>query len=438
VFKTRTETRRALIVLGLALLLTFIEGLPSYSSAMAAPPHPDPSRVPISTQSAAVQKWEDKVERARQLVRAALAAQNPPGLSVAVGVGDDLVWAEGFGLEDLKSRTPITPATRFWIGTASTALTSAAVGVLLEKDRLGLDEEIQSYVPEFPKKRWPVTLRQLMGHVAGVATDGGDKGPLFFQRCERPVAALPHLSDDPLLFQPGTQYRHSKYGWILVSAAVETAAEQPFLTFMREQIFQPLGMKDTTAYSATEENPEDIGGPGEDAPPLTFLRQVILEPLGIVKPAPRVPDRVTLYVPRSGTDPRSGPRVMRLQNLSCYAGAMAFLSTPSDLVRFGMAINRGALLKTGTVQQLQTSQRLASGTETGYGLGWTLGTITLAGKQTRTIGNDGELRGGMVTSLMTVPEHGIVVAVTSNVSYANTASIARHVAQAFAAPGVSR
>jgi CubicO group peptidase (beta-lactamase class C family) len=218
----------------------------------------------------------------------------------------------------------------------------------------------------------------------------------------------------------------------VVSAAVEAAADEPFLEFMREQVFDPLGMKDTAAYSAKEENPEDIGGPGEDAPPLTFIRQQILEPLGIVKPAPRVPDRVTLYDPKSGKDPRSGRSVMRLQNLSCYAGAMAFLSTPSDLVRFGTALDRGKLLKTATLQQLQSSQRLASGKDTGYGLGWAIGSLTLAGQPARTIGQDGELRGGMVASLLTVPEHAIVVAVTSNISHANTASIARQVAQAFA------
>jgi CubicO group peptidase (beta-lactamase class C family) len=86
-------------------------------------------------------------------------------------------------------------------------LTSAAVGVLLEKDRLQLDDEIQTYVPQFPKKQRPLTLRQLMGHVAGVRTDSGDRGPLFSQRCERPVDALRHFADGELLFEPGTQYR---------------------------------------------------------------------------------------------------------------------------------------------------------------------------------------------------------------------------------------
>jgi CubicO group peptidase (beta-lactamase class C family) len=126
---------------------------------------------------------------------------------------------------------------------------------------------------------------------------------------------------------------------------------------------------------------------------------------------------------------------MRPINYSCYAGASAFLSTPSDLVRFGLAINRGKLLQPATVQSLQTSQRLPSGQETGYGLGWDLETVTLSGEQTRVVGHDGESLGGMVASLMTFPERGIVVAVTSNISYADTFAIGSRIAEAFAAQG---
>jgi CubicO group peptidase (beta-lactamase class C family) len=75
------------------------------------------------------------------------------------------------------------------------------------------------------------------------------------------VEALPYFADGDLLFKPGTQYRYSKYGWILASAAIEAAADQPFLTFVREQIFQPLGMDGTGAESATAENPDHVGEP---------------------------------------------------------------------------------------------------------------------------------------------------------------------------------
>jgi CubicO group peptidase (beta-lactamase class C family) len=122
---------------------------------------------------------------------------------------------------------------------------------------------------------------------------------------------------------------------------------------------------------------------------------------------------------------------------SCYAGSSVFLSTPSDLVRFAMAINNGKLLQPATIQLLQTPQRLASGEETGYGLGWDLETVTLMGKQTELVGHDGESLGGMVASFMTFPEHGIVVSVTSNISHADTFAIAVKIAEAFAEQGRS-
>jgi serine beta-lactamase-like protein LACTB len=128
---------------------------------------------------------------------------------------------------------------------------------------------------------------------------------------------------------------------------------------------------------------------------------------------------------------------MRPLDYSCYAGSSVFLSTPSDLVRFAMAINSGRLLQSATVQLLQTPQRLASGEETGYGLGWDLETVALAGRQTRLVGHDGDSLGGMVASFMTFPEHGIVVSVMSNISYADTSGVAVKIAQAFAEQGTT-
>jgi CubicO group peptidase (beta-lactamase class C family) len=147
-----------------------------------------------------------------------------------------------------------------------------------------------------------------------------------------------------------------------------------------------------------------------------------------------IPDRATFYFPRFAADPRYGPDLMREIDFSCYAGASAFLSTPTDLVRFGMATNGGKLLQPATVRLLQTSLRLPSGQETGYGLGWDLETVTLSGEQTAVAGYDGETLGGMVTSLMTFPGRGIVVAVMSNISYADTSGLAAKIAEAFAEP----
>jgi hypothetical protein len=153
-----------------------------------------------------------------------------------------------------------------------------------------------------------------------------------------------------------------------------------------------LGLTDTGTDSAAEWSPEHVGEPEEDFPPLALLRHAIWQPLGLMRTEyPLAGDRATFYVPRSDDkNPRRGRRLMYMRDLACCANGMAFYSTPSDLVRFALATNAGSI--------------------------------------------NGDLAGGMVMSLVKAPNTGIVIAVTSNMAYANTFSLAQRVADAFAAP----
>ena len=391
-----------LVAAGIGLVLMAGLALYTYFLATMKPLHPDPQAITSVRHVAPPARWADAVERAKPVVRTHLSQRNVPGLSVAVGVGDEIVWAEGFGWADLEKQLPVTPDTVFRIGSVSTALTSAAAGLLIEKGRLSLDDEIQAYVPGFPKKEWPVTLRQLMGHTGGVR-HFNDEEFMPQDHCEKTLDGLRIFADDPLRFEPGSRFRFSSYGWILVSAAIETAANEPLLSFMQRQVFEPLGMSGTAPDSAT-------------APPA---------------------DRATLYWPRTNEDPRYGYDIASDADYSCFSGAGAFLSTPSDLVRFGMALAGGKLLKPDTVKLLQTPQRLASGEESEYGLGWGLKTVSLGGEQTRVAGHgrpllpEATLMGGS-TSLITLPDRGITVSVTSNMSSAETSNVAMGIAEIFA------
>jgi hypothetical protein len=152
----------------------------------------------------------------------------------------------------------------------------------------------------------------------------------------------------------------------------------------------PLGLSNTGAESAAEWSPEHIGEPEEDFPLFTIIRHVIWQPLGLMPAEYPLPgSRATFYVPISDDNPRRGRRPMSMRDLACCANGMAFYSTPSDLVRFALATNTGSV--------------------------------------------NGELAGGMVMSLVTRRDSGIVVAVTSNMAHANTSSLAMRVADAFAA-----
>lgn len=384
--------------LGTALLgIAVVIGVVRHLASTSTPLHPVAQDVTSVRRTAPPFAWAETAERARQLVRAHVSATNLPGVSVAVGVRGDLVWAEGFGWANLPARTAITPDTGFRLGTASIPLTSAAAGVLIERGALSLEQEIQTWVPQFPRAAQPVTLAQLMAHTAGVRSDGGDEGPLFGMHCERPLDALPAFASRSLLFDPGTKFRVSAYGWVLVSAAIEAAAREPFLRVMRKEVFEPLGMDDTHAD------------------------------------APGTPDQATSYFPGFAADPRYGADEMRPLDLSCYAGAGELVSTPSDLVRFGAGLMSGRLLQPETLTRLQAAQRTASGDDTGYGLGWDRETVTIGGRPTAVVGHDGDLLGGPAASLLLVPDRQLVVAVTANISYADTATLATAIANAFAA-----
>jgi CubicO group peptidase (beta-lactamase class C family) len=401
--KSRIPTWVSLILLGVGLLVVGIPGLWVYVSATAPKLHPIPRDIPSLTNFPPLPKWAGAVERGREIVRANLSERNLPGLSVAAGIDGAIVWAEGFGFANIENGLPVTPDHLFRIGTASTVLTSAGIGLLVDEGRLSLDDEIQTYAPEFPEKQWPVTIRQVMGQVGGLKMEDVDNGVLTSSHCGRAADAVKLFAKEPLLFQPGTEYNESTFGWVLLSAVVETAAGKPLTAFLMDSVVGPLGMRDTVRESGKEP----------------------------------VPDEATSYSPKFFANPTYGPNPLPRFDYSCYAGASGFLSTPSDLVRFGMAINGGKLLRRETVRMLQTSQRLASGMETGFGLGWDVKTVTLASQQVRAAGSNGSFWGGTVASLLTFPERGMAVAVVSNISFADTSSLAERIAQAFAEQGKS-
>ncbi len=379
------------LTLGLAIVA--VVGLVRVLSTRE-PLHTNPEAVTSVMLSEPDPKWTAAVRKGRESARAAVAAQNLPGVSVAVGVGGEIVWAEGFGWANLESQTAVDPRTRFRIGHVSKALTSVGVGLLREQGRLHLDDEIQTYVSAFPRKTWPVTLRQLMGHTAGVRHYRDDEwGDKPSTHCERASDGLQTFVNEPLLFEPGTEYRYSTYGWVVVSAAVEAVAGEPFSRFMQSRVFEPLGMIDTTTDVVTE----------------------------------LMPNRATSYYRGNFND-----EITTAVDYSCFAGAGAFLSTPSDLVRFASALTAGTFLQPATVELLQSPHMLASGAATQYGLGWMLETVDLAGERTRVVGHASRTIEGASTSFLTFPDRGLVVAVTANMSFADMKSVALAVAQAFA------
>lgn len=387
------------LLLGAGVLVIAIPSLLVYVRLTATRVNPDPQTIGSVTNAPPSQKWAAAVERGRDVVRTTLSEENLPGMSVAVGVDGEIVWAEGFGFANLENSVPVTPDHRFRIGTASIPLTSAGIGLLVDERRLKLDDEVQSYVPEFGGKEFSPSIRQVMGHLGGIMVEDPDLGVLTSSHCEQTTDALALFVKAPIS-RPGAQYQYSTFGWVLLSAVVEKAASKPLGAFLKESVFRPLGMLDTVRDSADEP----------------------------------VSHEATSYFPRVLSRANFGVEELPRFDSSCYAGSSGYLSTASDLVRFGMGINGAKLLRGETVQVLHTPQRAASGVETGYGLGWELKTLVVDGQPVRTAGHEGTVWGRPSVSLLTLPDRKIAVAVFTNVSsLGGTFAVEEKIAQAFAA-----
>jgi CubicO group peptidase (beta-lactamase class C family) len=108
------------------------------------PVHKDAAAVPSTEAAAPSDRHARPVEESRRLARALVAGDDLPGISVAVAVDGEIVWAEGFGWFDAESRAPVTPLTRFRLGALSKSVSAFAVALLHDRGRLDLDAPVQS------------------------------------------------------------------------------------------------------------------------------------------------------------------------------------------------------------------------------------------------------------------------------------------------------
>jgi CubicO group peptidase (beta-lactamase class C family) len=295
-----------------------------------------------------------------------------PGAAICVRKDGRVVWSEGFGYADLEQQVPVTTQTRFRVGSVSKPLTAAALGLLSEAGKLDWDAPVQRYVPTFPVKRYPITVRQVAGHLAGIRhyKEGEFESKKHYDTV---LEGLEIFEDDSLLFEPGTRFEYSSYGWNLLSAVIEGASGQSFLDFMRQRVFVPAGMPHTGA---------------------DFVDSI-------------VPERTRFYTRTDSLGPIvNAPFV---DNSYKWAGG-GFLSTAEDLAQFGEEMMDGHLLRPATVTLLWTSQHTMDGKPTEYGIGWDV-EQDLAGH--RRISHSGGSVGG-TARLIIYPAQRVIVAVLVN------------------------
>lgn len=324
--------------------------------------------VPASAQTGAV------LDTVRSFVQGELEEQHIPGLSVAVVVNDQLVWSEGFGYADLESGDRATGSTIYRIGSVSKPVVGTALMQLVERGLVDLDADIRTYIPEFPLKRWTVTLRHLMTHTSGIRHYRGDEY-LSMRHYDDLIEPMKIFSADTLLFEPGTRYSYSTYGFNLVANVVENVSGMPIEEYMQTHVYKPAWMNSTGL---------------ED---LTAIHQ----------------GRAKWYLTRGG-EWFNAPYV-DLSNK--YAGG-GITSTVADLCRLHIAYARGGLLQPRTIEQMYTNQPLSDGSIGQYGLSWRVGQARLPdGTTARTVQHSGGSVGAN-TLFIRFPDQGFAIAIVAN------------------------
>ncbi|MBD0324943.1 MAG: serine hydrolase [Pyrinomonadaceae bacterium] len=200
--------------------------------------------------------YEDKLRRFEEFVRAEMAKDKIPGMTIGF-IKDDYTWIEAFGYADLENKWPAKVDSAYRLASITKTMTGAAIVQLAEKGKINLDAEIQTYVPYYPKQKWPVTVRQLLVHLGG-----GQVGSGLSAEYLTPREVVARISKYPITKEPGTQFDYQTSGYNLLGAAIEEVSGQSFGNYLRENLFLPLGMNETRMDSVTDLIPNRVRGYG--------------------------------------------------------------------------------------------------------------------------------------------------------------------------------
>lgn len=184
------------------------------------------------------QDFTNAIEQSR--IEAQGILEEYPGLSIAVGVKDEIVWTEGFGYADAESGSQVSEEHRFLYYSLSKSILGIAINQLVATGAIDLDESILTYDASLPAHYSDVTIRTLLNHTAGVRHyNKGEWLKISMDNCQSPESAIQTFINDPLTSEPGKTHQYSSFGYVLLSHLLEKVTNSSFDEYMRNEVFLP-------------------------------------------------------------------------------------------------------------------------------------------------------------------------------------------------------
>jgi D-alanyl-D-alanine carboxypeptidase len=300
---------------------------------------------------------------------AAFKKSGAPSVSVAVVQAGKLAFAQTLGMADLAAGRKADGNTRYPVGSISKQFTAAALLLLEEQGKLSLEDRVSKYFPDLTRAG-DVSIRQLLSHTSGYE----DYAPQDYLIPEwvqptTPQAVLNQWARKPLNFEPGTKWQYSNTNYVLAASIFEKAAGQNLVVFLRERVFQPLGMQ--SAGDCLPVLPAD---------PVAYTRYAL-----------------------------GSPRPVAREGSGWYWGAGELCMTPSDLARWDIAFLEKRILSAQSYEEFTREVKLANGDSTHYALGLQI----LELNSIPMVAHGGEVSGFLAANYV-FPSHNSAVVAFSN------------------------
>ena len=277
---------------------------------------------------------KSQIDSIENIITREMANQHIPGLSIAISIDTNIVWKNAYGMSDIENSVPMTTNTKLRTASIGKPMTATAIMQLYEKGIINLNDSVQKYYSLFPSKNWPISIYQLLTHQSGIRPYH-DGEVINHQHYKNVCDALSIFANDTLLFKPGTNYSYTSFNYNLLGCVLQQVSKTDYYTFMCKNVFEPSKMNATVL--------DDVNSLIEDrASGYRYNTQnKILENSNFHDPSDRIP-------------------------------AGGFLTTPTDLAKFAIAVYDGKLISQKTFSEMILNPKLPNGSFSGYGIGWGL------------------------------------------------------------------
>ena len=285
----------------------------------------------LSLVCASLPAQADKID---DYIKREMKKRQIPGVALAVIKDGKVVKMKGYGLANVELGVPVTPDSVFNLASLTKQFTAAAIMLLVEDGKIGLDDRISKYLPNAPDAWSGITVRHLLTHTSGVKKTELPRCNESWLLEYTTVQMFEHASKLPPNFAPGERWWYSNQGYILLGMIIEKVSGKRYGEFLRERIFQPLGMNATTIHDGWN----------------------------VIK------NRAAGYTRRNGELSRDWYSAAHIELSSAYG----LLSTSRDLVKWDAALSGEKTLKKASLDVVWIPVKLNNGFHHNYGFGWFL------------------------------------------------------------------